>query len=233
MPLKFRDEAFLTATYLINRTPSKVLNFSTPLSDSIKNPIILFSKLLDVHVGPTSVHITIENSNFDPNNVSLLVIVTCIRGSGAWTFHQDSFISPMMSYSMKISLPFPHYIKMQVPNFIQTSPCFHHPCFLPNYLVRILIRIYLKLICLLMKNKVIMQHARANELVSQESSPDATEESLITTPAASEHSAETDSEADTAPQGSASSGDLTTPTDSPSTTAESQRLIIRLSKGIR
>lgn len=62
-----------------------------------------------------------------------------------------------------------------------------------------------------------MQHARANELVSQESSPDATEESLITTPAASEHSAETDSEADTAPQGSASSGDLTTPTDSPST----------------
>ena len=30
MPLKFWDEAFLTATYLINRLPSKVINFQTP-----------------------------------------------------------------------------------------------------------------------------------------------------------------------------------------------------------
>jgi hypothetical protein len=31
MPLKFWDEAFLTATYLINRMPSKIINFDTPL----------------------------------------------------------------------------------------------------------------------------------------------------------------------------------------------------------
>jgi histone deacetylase 1/2 len=30
MPLKFWDEAFLAATYLINRTPTKVLDYSTP-----------------------------------------------------------------------------------------------------------------------------------------------------------------------------------------------------------
>ena len=32
MPLKFWDEAFLTATYLINRTPCRVIDFSTPLT---------------------------------------------------------------------------------------------------------------------------------------------------------------------------------------------------------
>jgi histone deacetylase 1/2 len=31
MPLKFWDEAFLAATYLINRTPSKVIDYATPL----------------------------------------------------------------------------------------------------------------------------------------------------------------------------------------------------------
>ena len=31
MPLKFWDEAFLSATYLINRTPTKLLNYDTPL----------------------------------------------------------------------------------------------------------------------------------------------------------------------------------------------------------
>jgi hypothetical protein len=31
MPLKFWDEAFLAATFLINRTPSKVISYQTPL----------------------------------------------------------------------------------------------------------------------------------------------------------------------------------------------------------
>jgi histone deacetylase 1/2 len=31
MPLKFWDETFLTATFLINRTPSKVIDNQTPL----------------------------------------------------------------------------------------------------------------------------------------------------------------------------------------------------------
>jgi hypothetical protein len=31
MPLKYWDEAFLATTFLINHTPSKVINFSNPL----------------------------------------------------------------------------------------------------------------------------------------------------------------------------------------------------------
>jgi hypothetical protein len=36
MPLKYWDQAFLTATYLINRTPSKVIGNSTPLEHLYK-----------------------------------------------------------------------------------------------------------------------------------------------------------------------------------------------------
>lgn len=36
MPLKFWDEAFLAATYLINRTPSRVIQFATPLERLLK-----------------------------------------------------------------------------------------------------------------------------------------------------------------------------------------------------
>ena len=36
MPLKFWDEAFLTATYLINLLPSKVINFDTPVQHLLK-----------------------------------------------------------------------------------------------------------------------------------------------------------------------------------------------------
>jgi hypothetical protein len=31
MPLKYWDEAYLIAMFLINRTPTKVINFMTPL----------------------------------------------------------------------------------------------------------------------------------------------------------------------------------------------------------
>lgn len=31
VPLKFWDEAFSTAAYLINRTPSRVINYMTPI----------------------------------------------------------------------------------------------------------------------------------------------------------------------------------------------------------
>ena len=49
MPLKFWDEAFLTATYLINLLPSKVINFETPVCNAFLKSLqimILFASLV-------------------------------------------------------------------------------------------------------------------------------------------------------------------------------------------
>lgn len=45
MPLKFWDETFLTATYLINRLPSRVINFETPLERLFKTKTRVFYAL--------------------------------------------------------------------------------------------------------------------------------------------------------------------------------------------
>ena len=71
MPLKFWDEAFLTATYLINLLPSKVIKLETPIT-----------RLLGVTPNYTSLHVfgcaccptldptTHANSLFAQKNVS-------------------------------------------------------------------------------------------------------------------------------------------------------------------
>jgi histone deacetylase 1/2 len=62
MPLKFWDEVFLAATYLINRTSTKLLQYSTPLSVySMRNLIIPLSVFLAVLAGRIFVLIILEN----------------------------------------------------------------------------------------------------------------------------------------------------------------------------
>jgi hypothetical protein len=80
MPLKFWDEAFLTATYLINMLPSKVINMKHPLNVFfIKLLIMYLFVLLVVPVGPTFVPSTKESLRFVLHNVLSLVIVPCIK----------------------------------------------------------------------------------------------------------------------------------------------------------
>lgn len=82
MPLKFWDEAFLAATYLINRIPSKVINHSTPLERLLhQNRITLPYAPLDVCVGLTFDHITHTSFNSVPNSVCFLGIVSSIKSS--------------------------------------------------------------------------------------------------------------------------------------------------------
>ena len=70
MPLKFWDEAFIAAVYLINRTPSKFLGFKTPMECLYdKKPIIVFFVCLGPHVGQIYDPTTLENYNSAPNNV--------------------------------------------------------------------------------------------------------------------------------------------------------------------
>jgi hypothetical protein len=81
MPLKFWDEAFLTAAYLINRVPSRTIKGTTPLEHLFHHKLDYLSKSLGVPVGPIFVPITHINSNSVQNSVSFLDTVLCIKGT--------------------------------------------------------------------------------------------------------------------------------------------------------
>jgi hypothetical protein len=101
-PLKYWDEAFLAATYIINWLPSKVIGLSTPLrSFSKKNQITQACALLGVHVGQTFTHSMIASSSFAPSNMCSLGIVIFIRGSSALMLPVAGSTSPVTLCSMK------------------------------------------------------------------------------------------------------------------------------------
>jgi histone deacetylase 1/2 len=80
LPLKFWDEDLLTATYLINMLPSKVIDHETPIGVFLKKHLIMhLSVLLVVRAGPTFVLSTSANLLFVQNNVLSLVIAPCIK----------------------------------------------------------------------------------------------------------------------------------------------------------
>jgi hypothetical protein len=80
MPFKYWDEAFLAGTYLINRTPTKLLNYDTPFIHSlVPHLIILAFEFLSARVGRIYVHIILINSNSDPFDAFFLTLATCIK----------------------------------------------------------------------------------------------------------------------------------------------------------
>jgi histone deacetylase 1/2 len=76
MPLKFLDEAFLTATHLINLLPSKVVNYKTPTELLFhETPDYSSLECLDVHVGQILGRSILESSSFVQRSVPSLAIV--------------------------------------------------------------------------------------------------------------------------------------------------------------
>jgi hypothetical protein len=119
MPLKFWDEAFFTATYLINRIPSKVIDGDTQWNVySMKNQISHFSALLDVLFGQTSILTTKGNLNSGQNNVLLLVIATCTKAISALIFLLGEFIFPAMWSLMRPFFRSLAFIPMPVQDFV-------------------------------------------------------------------------------------------------------------------
>jgi hypothetical protein len=82
MPLKFWDETFTIAIYLINHTRSKVINHETPLERySTPNRTTSPYVPLGVHVGLILAPTTNSRSNLDQNNVFSSGIATNTRDS--------------------------------------------------------------------------------------------------------------------------------------------------------
>jgi hypothetical protein len=69
MPLKFWVKAFLTATYVINHTPSKVIDLSTLFTRLFMNNQIITFFIFFVGLRSNLCPMTSISSNFDPSNV--------------------------------------------------------------------------------------------------------------------------------------------------------------------
>lgn len=72
LPLRFGDDAFLTACYLINRMPSHVRKDSAPIARplNIQSDCSIICNYRYVCVGQVFVSITLGSLSFDPRCVS-------------------------------------------------------------------------------------------------------------------------------------------------------------------
>jgi histone deacetylase 1/2 len=82
MPLKFWDEAFMTATYLINRLPSRVINNQTPLERLLdQKPDYSVLRVFGCACWPNLQPFNDRKLQFRSKNACFLGTVTCIKVS--------------------------------------------------------------------------------------------------------------------------------------------------------
>ena len=114
MPLKFWDEAFLTATFLINMLPSKVLQFETPVERLLQikpnyESLRIFGWANRPNLCPYNKHFL-----FDLNSVFFLATIPYTKVTSVFTYPQIVFIFPVTSCLMSLFFlsltirPIPH-----------------------------------------------------------------------------------------------------------------------------
>jgi hypothetical protein len=87
MQLKFWDEAYLTVVFLINRTPSCVIGYQSPMQ-CLLGQIIPFFAHLDVHVDQTCDRIALISSHFNPHVVFSWATTISIRDTSVLSHPQ-------------------------------------------------------------------------------------------------------------------------------------------------
>jgi peptidoglycan hydrolase-like protein with peptidoglycan-binding domain len=107
MPLKFWDETFVAATYLINRVPSKTIQYQAPLQHLYQvKPNYSSLRIFGCACWPNLTPTTKENSSFAPKNVFSLDTATFIKGSNVWMLALVASIFLGMLSLMKVFFPF-------------------------------------------------------------------------------------------------------------------------------
>jgi histone deacetylase 1/2 len=99
MPLKFWDEAFQTAVFLINRPPSQVIENQTLIERLFKHKgDYSFLRIFGCACWPNLLLIIPANCSFAPSNVLFLAIAVSIKAIGVLTFPLAVYISRGMLF---------------------------------------------------------------------------------------------------------------------------------------
>jgi hypothetical protein len=115
MPLKYWDEAFLAGTYLINRIPTKDLDFSSPLEILFKEkPNYGGLRTFGCARWPNLKPLILTRSNSVSSNASFLGIATYTRVSSVLILLKGGFTYLVMLSSMTQFTPSANLILMQV-----------------------------------------------------------------------------------------------------------------------
>lgn len=128
MTVRMWDEAFLTACYLTNHLPSRVINNKTPLPCLFKTPTNYYKlKKLAALANQTSEHTIHASLCFGLNNASSLGTIIYTRGISVFTRRWGEYISLEMLSSMRLFLPFPSNLTIAHSTILTIS----HPLFFP------------------------------------------------------------------------------------------------------
>jgi hypothetical protein len=128
MPLKFWDEPFLIATFLINRLPTPVLHHISPIEKLFATkPDYSFLCTFDCACWLNLRPYNTQSLPFDQNSVLFLAIAHIIRGTNVSIYPLVVFIFLVMLFLTRLFSLFLRFIPMSTPVFAQKSCSFLHP----------------------------------------------------------------------------------------------------------